>query len=126
MRAAFVQFKRVLKDGGNLIIHVKNSSSLYLSTLLAVKKLKLLLGKQTKIEYYRPFQWYAKELRSAGFEVVDYNSFNLLMLELMPKSVLLCLQKIELQYYNKPFFRTAFIRRHGSDLKIKAKIKKGF
>ena len=123
-RTAFVQFKRVLKDGGTLILHVKNSSSLYLSTLRAAKKLKQLFGKRTKIEYYRPFRWYAKELRSAGFEVVDYNSFNLLMLESMPKALLLFLQEIELRNYSRPFFRTAFVRRRGSDLKIRARIKK--
>lgn len=124
VRKAFGQFKRVLKDGGILILHVKNSSSLYLSTLWAAKKLKLLLGKPARIEYYRPFRWYKKELCDAGFEVIDYNSFNLLMLELMPKSLLLWLQKLELQHYNNPFFRTEFVRRHGSDLKIKVKITK--
>jgi ubiquinone/menaquinone biosynthesis C-methylase UbiE len=124
VRAAFAQFNRVLKDGGTLILHVKNSSSLYLSTLWAAKKLKAVLGKRVRIEYYRPFRWYTKELQSAGFEVVDYNSFNLLMLELMPKSVLLRLQRIELQHYDKSFFRAEFVRRHGSDLKIKARIKR--
>jgi len=125
VHTAFLQFKRILKTDGILILHVKNSSSLYLSTLWAAKKIKRLLGRRPRIEYYRSFRWYAKELRVVGFEIVDYNSFNLLMLEMMPRALLLFLQKVELRNHNKPLFRTAFIRRHGSDLKIKAKIKKG-
>ncbi len=125
VRTAFHQFKRILKNNGVLILHVKNSSSLYLSTLWAAKRIKSLLGKKPRIEYYRSFQWYIRELRTADFDIVDYNSFNLLMLESMPKALLLFFQKIELRNYDRPFFRTAFIRRHGSDLKIKAKINKG-
>jgi ubiquinone/menaquinone biosynthesis C-methylase UbiE len=123
---AFLEFKRILKDDGTLILHVKNSSSLYLSTLWLAKNVKSLLGRRPKIEFYRSFRWYIRTLRAAGFEVVDYNSFNLLMLESMPRALLLFLQKVELRNHSNRFFRTAFIRRHGSDLKIKARIKKGF
>jgi ubiquinone/menaquinone biosynthesis C-methylase UbiE len=124
VRTAFKQFARVLVDDGTLVLHAKNISSLYLSTLWLAKKIKSLIGKRTNIEFLRSFQWYVKELSSLGFEVTDYNSFNLLMIESMPRSLLLRLQKLELQNYNKPLLRTAFIRRHGSDLKIKARVRK--
>jgi ubiquinone/menaquinone biosynthesis C-methylase UbiE len=124
VRTAFKEFVRILVADGVLVLHAKNLSSLYLSTLWLAKKLKSLVRKRTSIEFLRSFKWYVKELSSLGFEVEDYNSFNLLMIELMPRTLLLRLQKLELQNYNKPFLRAAFIRRHGSDLKIKARIRK--
>jgi ubiquinone/menaquinone biosynthesis C-methylase UbiE len=121
---AFNEFARILKDGGVLVLHVKNLSSPYHSTLLIGKRVKLLLGKQAKIGYYRSFRWYIKALRSFGFDILDFNSFSLFVLPGMPRELVLFLQKLELRNYSKPLFRTAFMRRHGSDLKIKAILKK--
>ena len=39
-RTAFVQFKLVLKDGGTLILHVKNSSSLGFVNVTGCKEAK--------------------------------------------------------------------------------------
>jgi len=121
-RQALTEFKRILREGGILILHVKNLSSLYLSTLWAAKKVMLLLGRQTKLEYYRPFSWYVKTAKAFGFEIVDYNSFSLFMLDGMPKRLLFLLQKFELQNYSNFFFRLGFLRRHGAELKIKARL----
>jgi ubiquinone/menaquinone biosynthesis C-methylase UbiE len=116
---AFAEFARILKDRGILVLHLKNLSSLYLSTLWVGKKIKLLLGKQTKLCHYRSYSWYARTLRSSGFEITDYNSLNLCLLPKMPARLVLFLQRLELRNYRNRFFRMAIIRRHGSDLKIK-------
>ncbi|HXM28646.1 MAG TPA: class I SAM-dependent methyltransferase [Chthoniobacterales bacterium] len=121
---ALTEFKRILRDDGVIILHLKNLASIYLATLWAVKRIKRLVRKQTKLEYYRSFSWYVKALRAFGFEIVDYNSFSLFMLDGMPKRFLLLLQKFELQNYNNAFFRLGFLRRHGSELKIKARLKR--
>jgi ubiquinone/menaquinone biosynthesis C-methylase UbiE len=125
VRTALKEFARVLRSGGRLILHVKNKSSLYLSTLCAAKKLKQLLGRQTKSEYFRSYRWYITELRDAGFEVVAYNSFNLFMIESMPKKWLLFFQKLELKRHNQFPFRIGFLRRRGAELKIKARLAAG-
>ena len=122
VRATLKQFRRILCDNGVLIIHVKNISSLYLSTLWLAKKIKSLVRKRTKIEYLRSFRWYVAELTSSGFEILDYNSFNLLMVESMPTRLLQFFEKLELRYYDRFPLRLAFVRRHGSELKIKARI----
>lgn len=124
VKTAFKEFTRVLNDGGIVVLHVKNLSSLYLSTLWTVKRMKSLLGRTTNLEYFRTFGWYVKTLQSFGFEIVHYSSLNVLMLERMPRRLLLFLQKIELRNHNKGLFKLGFIRRRGSDLKIKARVKK--
>ena len=124
VKRAFIEFARVLKDRGVLVLHVKNLSSVYLSALLISKKVKLLLGKQTKLEYLRPYRWYITTLKSFGFDIVDYNSFDLFVLPKMPRRLLLFLQKLELRNHTKRLFRIGFIRRHGSELKIKAILRK--
>ena len=122
VRKALKEFVRVLTPGGMVILHVKNLSSLYWSTLWVAKKLKSILGMSTRIEYFRSFRWYVTELEAVDCNIVDYNSFNLLTLEGMPKSMLSFLQRIELRHYGEPFFRLPFIRRHGAELKIRASV----
>lgn len=124
VRAAFKEFTRIMTGEGNLILHVKNLSSLYLSTLRVAKRVKMLFRRRVRLEYVRPFRWYVKELTKSGFEIIDYNSFNLFMLESMPRRLLLFLQRFELRNHDTSFFRSGFIRRHGSDLKIKVKLAK--
>ena len=122
--SALNEFTRVLTDHGVLILHVKNLSSIYLRMLSVLKKAKLLFGKQAKLAYFRSFRWYKKALTSRGFDIVDYNSFNLLLLPGMPTSLVLLLQKLELRHCTSPLLRMGFLRRHGSDLKIKAVLRK--
>lgn len=121
-RRALREFVRVLAPGGVVILHVKNLSSLYWSTLWIAKKLKAFLGISTRIEYFRSFRWYVSELESANYRILDYNSFNLLTLEGMPKGMLSFFQRFELRHHNTPLLRTPLLRRHGAELKIKAKV----
>lgn len=121
VRTAFREFTRVMKGKGILILHVKNLSSIYISSLRVAKRIKLLFRRQANLEYVRPFKWYMNELTDAGYEILDYNSFNIFMVDALPRRLVVALQGIELRNRNKPFFRAGFIRRHGSDLKIKAR-----
>jgi ubiquinone/menaquinone biosynthesis C-methylase UbiE len=124
IRRALREFRRILNDDGVLVLHVKNLSSLYHSTLWAAKRIRLLFGRPTKLEYFRSFRWYINTLDSFGFEIIDYNSLNLLMIDQMPSRLLLLFQRIELRNHNKGLFKIGFIRRHGSDLKIKVRLRR--
>jgi ubiquinone/menaquinone biosynthesis C-methylase UbiE len=120
-RGVLREFTRVLTPEGVVILHVKNLSSLYWSTLWIAKRLKALLGMTTRIEYFRSFRWYVNELECANYRVVDYNSFNLLTLEGMPKGVLSFFQGFELRHHGDLLLRSPLLRRHGAELKIKAR-----
>jgi SAM-dependent methyltransferase len=125
VRAAFNEFRRVLRNGGSLILHVKNLSSLYLSTLWTLKRIKLLLGRKTKFEYFRTFGWYVRLLRSFDFEIIDYSSLNLVVLDKLPDKLVLWVQRMELLYRRRMPWRLPFFRRHGADLKIRARLRTG-
>jgi ubiquinone/menaquinone biosynthesis C-methylase UbiE len=124
VRLALSEFRRVTKPGGMLILHVKNLHSLYLSTLLLAKQAKRVVGRTVKQEYLRSADWYLRELRHAGFEIIAYNSLNLFMLERMPRRLLEYVQRLELIYRDRFPLRTAFVRRLGADFKIRALVTK--
>jgi ubiquinone/menaquinone biosynthesis C-methylase UbiE len=122
LRAAFREFARILKNGGVLVLHVKNLASLYLFTLWLMKRILRMLGRDTKLEHLRTFHWYGSELRRAGFRILNYKSLNVFMLEKMPRKLMLWLQQFELSHQNQFPFSSSFLRRHGSDLKIRAQL----
>lgn len=125
-RHALRECLRVLVPGGVIVLHVKNSSSLYWFTLGIAKKLKRLLGQSTKLYNLRSFGWYEKELRAAGFRIIDYRSFNILTFHGTPMCITRVLQKAELKYRDRLPFRLWPIRRHGADLKIRAIVDPAF
>jgi len=122
VRQAMSEFRRVLRSNGVLVIHVKNRSSIYLSTLMLYKRIKQVLGRQTHSEYVRTFRWYMSLMRTFGFDPVDYNSFNVLMVDKMPQRMVLALKRLELRFYMSAIYRLPLVRRHGSDLKIKGRL----
>lgn len=120
VRCALKEFVRVLRPGGIIILHVKNSSSLYWSTLRIAKQMKMFLKLTTRTYYLRPFRWYVNELEHVNCRVLDYRSFNLLTCDCMPSRLVTALQRFEFRRYAGLLLRTTFVRRHGADLKIKA------
>jgi ubiquinone/menaquinone biosynthesis C-methylase UbiE len=116
------EFARLLSPQGEVILHVKNKSSFYWSTLLLAKRAMKVLGSKRVTYNVRPFGWYKRELQNAGFRVVDFNSCNAFVFEAMPKSIVSCLQRFELRHYRSWLLRNSFIRSHGADLKIKARL----
>ena len=125
VRQALREFVRVLTPGGTIVLHVKNFSSLYWSTLWVAKKLKKLIGMNPRIEHLRPFSWYIKELKDSGCSILDYDSYNLFMFDLVPQKLASFVQWFELRHHRSPFFRNPFTRRHGAELMIKARVPGG-
>lgn len=121
VRQALTEFVRVLRPGGVVVFHVKNLSSLYWVTLRPAKKLKELLKRGKLIEYVRNFQWYVDELALLGCSVVGYDSFNLAIVDVMPRKLVSAVRAFEIRHHNEFLFRSRLIRRHGAELMIKAR-----
>ncbi|UCF30266.1 MAG: class I SAM-dependent methyltransferase [bacterium] len=115
---ALREFARISRNGALLVLHVKNLTSLYLSTLLLAKKFKQLLGKRANIEYYRPRKWYERKLSELNMTLLDYHSDNILIVEFLPRSLARALGRFERKYLKNRFFM-----KYGSDLILKVKIK---
>ena len=120
VRRVLGEFKRLLRPGGEVVLHVKNHGSLYATTLRLAKRL---LGRRSPSRYQmRRFDWYVRELNAAGFELRDYNSFNLLFVERMPHWLFALLNAVEVTQRRRFPFSTGFMRRRGLDLKLRAKL----
>jgi|SoimicMinimDraft_17_1059745.scaffolds.fasta_scaffold06013_2 ubiquinone/menaquinone biosynthesis C-methylase UbiE len=122
VRQALKEFARVLRPGGTLILHVKNLSSLYWSTLRLAKRIKLFLGRSTRIEHFRSFAWYTSELARLSCKISGYDSFNLLLLDGMPPKLVTSIRRFELKHHANRLSQLPIVRRHGAELIIKATV----
>jgi ubiquinone/menaquinone biosynthesis C-methylase UbiE len=117
--SALRELVRVSRDGALIVFHVKNLSSLYLSTLYAAKRIKKLFGRNVMIDHYRTYAWYKKELKKVGGQIVDYYSSNVLMFDLFPKYLVCKIRKIEAK-----LFMEKWNTKYGADLHLMVKINK--
>jgi ubiquinone/menaquinone biosynthesis C-methylase UbiE len=118
--AALKEFVRISKPGGEIIMHVKNLASLYLGSLYAAKKLKSLISKKVKIEFYRPQRWYERKLSELGASLIQYDSRSIFVVDFLPRGLYNWLLLMEARHY-----RSRFLRRYGSEYFIKARVDKG-
>jgi SAM-dependent methyltransferase len=118
---ALREFARVLRPGGEMILHVKNLSSLYWTSLRLAKKMKALFRKRGLSEHVRSFGWYEKKLESLGFSVVECDSFNLLVIDMAPQWATSRIRRFEVMNHGSGFFRGTLARKHGAELMMKAR-----
>jgi ubiquinone/menaquinone biosynthesis C-methylase UbiE len=117
--AALKEFVRITKNGSEIILHVKNLASLYLGSLYAAKKLKSLISKNVKIEFYRAQRWYERKLSQFGAKPVQYDSRSIFVVDFLPRGVYNWLLLMEARHY-----KSRFLRRYGSEYFIKARVEK--
>jgi len=118
--AALREMIRVCKDGGTLIIHLKNRTSLYGISLACMKLLARMLRRRTIPDYYRPRAWYERIITKFGGRTVDYDSFGIITLVKIPQSVLrhLLLWEMRLITWRR-------LRKYGVNYKMTVRVRKG-
>jgi ubiquinone/menaquinone biosynthesis C-methylase UbiE len=117
--AAFREMFRVCKDGGRIIVHLKNGSSLYgLSKFFANKALAF-AGRRGLPEYYRSWATHGRMIAGSGGSIVDLDSFGLLTFVGLPKTVVRWVLPLEMRLP-----RGAWLRRFGVNCKLAIKVAK--
>jgi SAM-dependent methyltransferase len=70
------EFRRITRDGGKIILHVKNGVSPYGITLKIGRWVRALFkGRKPFYEAYRSCRWYRSALKDVGVEVIDQCSY---------------------------------------------------
>ena len=70
------EFQRITRDGGTIILHVKNGNSLYGITLKVGRWLRAIFkGRKPFYDAYRPSRWYLSTLEALNIEIVDSCSY---------------------------------------------------
>ena len=86
---------RVCKNGGRLVIHAKNATSLYGLSLKVLRSISRVLGRQMKPEYYRSRSWHEKTLKEAGGVRVGFDGHGVLTFRPLPRWAMGCLLRTE-------------------------------
>ena len=116
-RRAICEMIRVCRPGGRVIMHVKNSSSLYGLSLVVVKGLLRALGRRPKPDRYRGWRWYESSVEAGGGRVVEWDSFGKFTFVPLPQAVVRNLLELELR-----FLGASRLRRHGVNLKLTVEV----
>ena len=117
--AALKEFVRVCKEGGIIVLHVKNLASSYLSSLYAAKKLKSLVSTNVRMEYYRTQRWYERKLNEIGATPIQFDANHIFVVDFLPSRLYKWIVRTERKYY-----KSRFLRRFGSEYFIKATVSK--
>jgi len=115
-RQAIREMIRVCRRGGSVILHVKNSSSLYGLSLIVVKGVLRAFGRQPKPDRYRTWRWYKEAVVECGGQLEDWDSFGKLTFVPLPRAVVGTLLDLEVR-----FLGTWCLRKHGVNLQLTVK-----
>jgi len=119
---AIHEMKRVCRPGGRIVLHVKNSTSLYGISLMALRRVARLIGRPTRPGIYRPRRWYLQTLTRDGIQVIADYGFGVFTFVPLSRIIVRWLLQAELHLLRGPAFRrfgvnysiTAMVPRSGS------------
>lgn len=119
--AALRDMVRVCKHGGTLVIHAKNRTSLYGLSLILLKPLARLLGRNVTPDYYRPRHWYERNIVACGGSIVEYDSFGIFTFVPLPRSIVRQVLEAEAK-----LIRSKWLTRFGVNYKMTVRVNKNF
>ena len=93
--AALLELVRVCKNGGTIVIHAKNRTSLYGLSLRLLKVIARVLRRRTTPDYYRSWTWYEEVISRVGGQTIDYDSRGILTFVPLPTAVVRGLLQLE-------------------------------
>lgn len=118
-RAALVELIRVCKEGGTIVFHTKNRTSLYGLVREVTKTINASVGRRSMPDYYRPRRWYERILSEHGGIIEDSDSFGIFSFPRLPAAIGTRLLLIEL---NMPAIKA--LRAYGVNYKMTVRVDK--
>jgi ubiquinone/menaquinone biosynthesis C-methylase UbiE len=118
-RAGFLELFRVCKDGGSIVIHAKNRTSLYGLVREVTKTINAFVGKASMPDYYRPRRWYERLISANGGVIVDYDSFGMFSFPRLPQAIGKRLLMIELN-----MITSRALKGYGVNYKMTVRVRK--
>ena len=116
---AFQEMFRVCKNGGTIVAHIKNGTSLYgLSKVLANKILRI-SGKEIMPEYYRSRAWHEHTIERLGGVITDIDSFGIFTFVRLPQSIVPLILRAELK-----LVKAKWLKRFGVNYKLTIRVSK--
>lgn len=119
-RAALRECIRVCKPGGTLVIHAKNKTSLYGLSLMILKPVAKLFGRNRTPDVYRSRQWYERTLETFGGSIVGYDSFGIFTFVPLNRWLVRVILEIEAKRV-----RSMWLKRFGVNYKMTVRVNKG-
>lgn len=95
-RAAVGELFRVCKPGATVVIHAKNSTSLYGVSLRVLRAVARVIGRKTRPGIFRPRRWYQQTISELGGTLVDFDSFGCLTFVPCPRRLVGLLLRLEM------------------------------
>jgi ubiquinone/menaquinone biosynthesis C-methylase UbiE len=115
---ALQEMVRVAKPGAILILHIKNSRSLYGLSLRVAKPLARWCGRNAQPDVYRSAAWYEKWLDRFGASVIDYDSFGIFTFVPLSRPVVDAILHLEVNW-----IRSRWLKRFGVNYHITAQVR---
>ena len=103
--ASISEMLRVCKPGGTLVLHVKNGTSLYGTSIKLARKVSSLLGRKVKPEIYRSRSWHERAVANAGGKIVDCDGFGFLTFVPCPNAIVKWLLWLEMNVLTLAAFK---------------------
>ncbi len=117
---AFREMFRVCRDGGVVVVHIKNGTSLYGLSKAAANAVSRLLRRRVVPEYYRSRAWHESVIRKLGGSITGFDSFGIFTCVRMPRALVQRILQAETR-----LIRARWLRKFGVNFKLTIRVAKG-
>jgi len=110
---------RVCKDGGTVVAHIKNGTSLYGLSKVLINMVKRIARKEVLPEYYRSRTWHERTIERLGGMISDFDSFGIFYFVPLPRSIVGPVLRAEIK-----LVKAKWLKKFGVNYKLTIRVSK--